>query len=500
VTVVASIIAVAVGMSTVAGAATPRGRSGVAAIDWVTVHDGHLGYGVDGQGNRIPDFSRVGYHAGDRALPDGPARVTLTALATGDDTARIQAALDQGGVVLLGPGAYRIGGTLRVARTGTVLRGSGSAAGGTSLVATGKPHTLVRIAGSGRRTLSGPARAVTDSYVPVGADTLHLDSVVGLNAGDQVVVGRPWEQNWIHDIGMDRIPPRPGGTPSSQWKPEKGNQFERVVTAVNGNAVVLDVPLPTALEKSYTHATVTRSAFPGRIGEAGLEHLSADGAAFATDPSFHDGGYFNSRLVAVDTAVDSWVRDVVAYRFGQAFGIDANAIRVSVVDTASPEVSVPQDISAQPVAYAISGQQSLVAGCRSTGSNYHAWATQARVAGPNVFTRCTATNTGTKLLDAGPHQRWALGTLYDAVTIGGSLELRDRQWLGSGQGWAGADSVLWNCAVDQFKVENPPTAYNWAIGCTGRQSAPSAGHQPGEIKPGPGVSSLYEAQLADRHR
>ncbi|WP_188316337.1 hypothetical protein [Solihabitans fulvus] len=75
--------------------------------------------------------------------------------------------------------------------------------------------------------------------------------------------------------------------------------------------------------------------------------------------------------------------------------------------------------------------------------------------------------------------------------------------MGSGQGWAGANSVLWNCSVGTYHVENPPTAHNWALGCTGRQDSPTEGHQPGEtqsprthLRP----ESLYDQQLSDRRR
>jgi hypothetical protein len=472
---------------------------------WVSVSNGRLVYGADGRGNRVPDFSQVGYHGGDASIPDVPVLATLHADAAGDDTARIQAALDAAaragrpGAVVLASGSYRLAGTVGISGTGVVLRGAGSASGGTLLVAVGKPHTLVKIGGSGKPAREGASHAVTDAYVPVGATTVHLDSAADLRPGDRVIVERPFEANWIHDIGMDRVPPRPGGKPSTQWKPNAGLQLQRTLTAVHGDTIQLDVPLTSALEKQYTHATVWKYLFPGRVTEAGLEHLAADGAAFDTDPGWHDSGYFASTLVATSATENSWVRDVMAHHFGQAFTIGEGSLRVSVVDTASLDVSVPQDINAQPVAYTISGQLSLIAGCRATGSNFHAWATQAQVPGPNVFTRCTASNTGKRKLDAGPHQRWAVGTLYDALTLEGSLELGDRQWMGSGQGWAGANSVLWNCKVSRYQVQEPPTAHNWAIGCTGTLTAPAPEHRPGQISGAVGPDSLYEAQLTQRH-
>ncbi|WP_020664910.1 hypothetical protein [Amycolatopsis benzoatilytica] len=479
--------------------------------DWITFANGRLAYGSDAQGNRVPDFSKAGYHNGDSAPPDLPVAATVKPQSSGDDTARIQQAIDQvaksgkPGSVELAAGDYQLSGTLKIS-TGTVeLRGAGSGANGTRLVAAGKVHTLVSISGTGSRSLTGSAVPVTSGYVPVGADRLEVADASALHVGDHVIVARPQEKAWIHAIGMDQIPPRPDGTPSKQWTPNSGLQFDRTITAVNGKAVQFDVPLTNALESQYTHATVQRYTFDGRISESGLAHLSADGSAFEKDPTWHDSGYFNSQLVSVDAAQDSWVDDVVASRFGSAFDIGENALRISLVKTSSLDESVPQDIHAQPAAYTISGQESLIQHCTVTGSNLHAWVTQARVPGPNVISDCTATNTGSRILDAGPHQRWATGTLYDAITMSppsGRLQLSDRQWMGSGQGWAGANSVLWNCAVGASLVENPPTAHNWAFGCIGNQDKPPAGHQDGEIvSPGKPVkpASLYAEQLAERH-
>src|SRR5436190_18987277 len=63
--------------------------------------DGGLRYGADARGNRIMDFSFAGYGAGGVALPAVRAARTV-APAPGDNTASIQAAIDQ--VSALAPG------------------------------------------------------------------------------------------------------------------------------------------------------------------------------------------------------------------------------------------------------------------------------------------------------------------------------------------------------------------------------------------------------------
>src|SRR2546423_15268143 len=55
--------------------------------------DGSLQYIPDEKGNILPDFSRVGYYGGDRAIPDVP--VVKTVNASGNDQATIQSAIDE---------------------------------------------------------------------------------------------------------------------------------------------------------------------------------------------------------------------------------------------------------------------------------------------------------------------------------------------------------------------------------------------------------------------
>ncbi|MEY9864474.1 hypothetical protein ABH935_010133 [Catenulispora sp. GAS73] len=495
-----------------------------ATTSWITFADNHLTYGSDSQGNRIPDFSYAGYANGKSPIPTAPVAVTLQPNPAGDDTARIQAALAKvsalppaadglRGAVLLAPGDFRLARALTISASGVVLRGSGSGPSGTHLIASGTPRAVVTLAGTGQRQAAGSKVAVTDAYVPIGATTFHVASTAGLNVGQNVVVQRPQEQNWIHAIGMDKIPQRSGGG-TVQWKPDAGLQFERTITAISAgtNTVTIDIPLTNALEKQYTHAVLWPYAFAGRITNVGVEHLSADGLAFTTAPNYATQGYFQSAFASFGAVDGGWARDIVADNFGSGMGdVGGSAKRVTIEDTSAlgMEKAIPQDIHAQPVAYTLAGQQSLVLRCQVSGSNLHAWATQALTAGPNVFSDCTATDVGGKRFDAGPHQRWASGTLYDHLVMrdgsGGTspteLSLIDRNNEGSGQGWAGATQVAWNTDTGTYAFQSPPTSYNWDFGALGKASPPLVPGFPAvTVSAGTPVApvSLYAEQLAER--
>src|SRR5205823_3190775 len=87
----------------------------------VPTADGKLKYTPDANGNTIPDFSNCGYMGGGVALPEAPVKATVNfeLNSSKDDTARIQAAIDDvaklpldqsglRGAVLLKRGTYHI--------------------------------------------------------------------------------------------------------------------------------------------------------------------------------------------------------------------------------------------------------------------------------------------------------------------------------------------------------------------------------------------------------
>ena len=103
--------------------------------------------------------------------------------------------------------------------------------------------------------------------------------------------------------------------------------------------------------------------------------------------------------------------------------------------------------------------------------------------------------------------------LFDNIAYASSstnfvLGLYNRGNYGTSHGWAAANSVAWNCDATgkEIIIQKPPTAQNYAIGCTGtvtgiRPPAPFAeaqGYIEGSNRAGLRPRSLYLAQLAER--
>ncbi len=475
---------VAVALALVASAGAAR-ADGPGPAHWVTVGpDGRLAYHADPQGNRIPDFSNCGYGGGGVPLPTVPVRATVVP-ATGDMTAAVQAAIDAvasqrtdatgfRGAVLLRRGSYAIGGTLHVRASGIVLRGQGQGDDGTVLLCQGTTkHNLIEIAGAGARGYDAArgATAITDAYVPVGATTFAVADAGRLHVGDTVWVDRPATPAWLAAIGMDRLPPhRPSAArdpePVKPWDDTYHLRFDRVVTGVDGRRVTVDAPLTNPFEQRFGGGTVYPYHFDGRIEHVGVEDLRAV-SAFVGRPADDDE---NHGWIAVDLAKvqHAWVRDVTCVHFGFGLanvGRDAKWVTAQDCTCLDP---VSQITGGRRYSYNLAGELTLVQRCTSRDGR-HDFAVDSRVPGPNAFVGCWAVNAHD---DAGPHHRWSVGTLFDNVDTH-TIDLQDRLNMGSGHGWAGANSVMWNCRVAEFRLQDPPTAHNWAIGTVGRQVEPS---------------------------
>jgi hypothetical protein len=269
--------------------------------------------------------------------------------------------------------------------------------------------------------------------------------------------------------------------------------FERTVTAVNAQGITLDVPLVMAMEKSFGGGEVAlcRSGTP--CTQAGVERLRLV-SKYRIGEEKTDENHANFG-VGFGKARDCWVREVTALHFIQGCAnAGSTARRITIQDCASLD-AVSQITGGRRYPFSVNGQQVLVQRCYSRNGR-HDFVTGSRVTGPNAFVDCLAEVCHS---DCGPHHRWAVGILYDNITCK-QLNVQDRGSMGSGHGWAGANHVLWNCAA-AIVCQQPPTAQNWAIGCTGTKGK-AAHERPEGIWESWGSSvtprSLYLRQLQDR--
>lgn len=462
------------------------------------------------------DFSRVGYMWGDKPLPEYPVRRVLEAPADGSDmTATIQEALDNietPGAVLLKEGVYNVSGALIIEKNGVVLRGDGE---GTVVVAKGtSKRTLITI-GKRTKAIYSDGSRITDDFTPIGQMWVKVKSPAAFAVGDRVAVCCHVNDKWISDIRMDRISQNAKGS-VKQWTAKSFIlRWERIVMGVKGNKVLLDNPIVMELDSRYYTSAFLEHVEWDRTSHSGVENMMLvaeyDKNVVIKQPT---GKY--KGLVYESDENHSWSAvDVMAAEHCWVRGIKSANFAYAQVDMrqGSKNITVKDCISTHPVslitgsrrdAYHISGGQlCLVERCRAEYDR-HGLITGGRVAGPNVFLECEMVNAFT---DAGPHQRWASGVLYDNCVTDNLLAVQDRDGWGTGHGWAGVSFVLWNCEAATLICQNPwVTGKNWCIGCSGvkeagRKYADGIVRPDGEWKShgkkvAPG--SLYRYQLARR--
>lgn len=498
-----------------------RQHLSAAESQWVTTGvTGRLVYVPDAEGDRILDFSNVGYQGrGTALLPESVASVVTVPPQAGDDTSSIQAAINQvsalplgadgyRGAVQLKAGTYDINSFLEIRASGVVLRGAGRDFGGTvlhgrnPLTGVGNPNqrSLVRVSGSGSRTNVGSTRNMIDKVVPAGSRSFRVDSTSGFAVGDTVRIERPSTQEWIDALGMNNPP---NGDPP--WMPGSMNiRYDRVITRIEGDRVFIDAPLANSFDAQFGGGTIRAYTWDGAIENIGIENLRGDSDFTSATDENHAWEFIEiGSGQNDDRAQNVWVRNIAAEHFGDSVVVANPSAKWVTVDNAISTNPVSEITGSRRYTYDLSGELGLVTNASADEGRHDFVNNSTRPPGPNVFHNSTATNSNN---DSGPHQRWASGTLFDNITVeGDAINVRNRGSFGTTHGWSGANMVVWNSMADSFRIQNPPTAQNWLVGSTGTivedttfGSQPSGNYDShGTPVTTGGTTSLYEAQMND---
>lgn len=506
-----------------------------------------LEYEPTENGSTLPDFGHVGYHNGEDLpfvesyLPDGPL-----APLPGDNTSRIQAALDQASemvsngvahqvAVELAPGTFELNSPtpLFIRNSGVVLRGAGSMLGeaGTTLESNTntKIHSVIRM-GCEPPEREIPYWSETDGIQPVvepveiGAQIIRVADGSGLRRGDIVMLRQDLNDAW-YDVA-DPF----GHWTSTRSIPRHNLSYTRTIKGIQGNTILLDGPVFSNLDPAHGDISLRRYQEESQrvCYENGIEHLRIEISIDNELDEDHAQGGINVR-----GSIDSWIRDVTISNYTED-GIEIEkSLRVTVE---SVVVGPPSGQLAGGKQYGVEAsngaQEVLVADSTAIGNRHGFIANGGTRSSGIVFVRCQLEdNVGPS---EGGHRRWSTGVLFDNCRVSSSRPLGQADfkigWTGAGRHAMGStNSVLWNVSgwtedgtASRFLVTKPPLGQNFCIGCSGRvndylnQNPDGWGHIESAIPPRAGVNcdacihepgpselyprSLYEAQLAARGR
>nr|WP_162988704.1 hypothetical protein [Pedobacter schmidteae] len=450
--------------------------------------------GETNKDNVVPDFSNAGYKGGGVALPEIQVKKTIAAI-PGDNRIHIQQAIDEvknlpqdgngyRGAVLLQAGTYEVEGTLVIDKSGVVLRGAGQGISGTVIKATKKvQHNLIELngTGSGMPEVGGTRKKITTEYVPTGALSLAIESTSGFNVGDNISVYRVPNQAWIDALDMGQYGWTPGGYDIN---------FERKIVAITGNTITLNAPVVDPMQTKYGGGYVFKTNITGRISNSGVENIRLVSYYLNDDDELHA---WNG--IELNRTENCWVKQVTAQYFGYACVSLSSMSAYNTIEECAMVDPKSETTGGRKYSFNLEGGSSfnLFQRCYTSGGR-HDYVTGSTVPGPNVFLDSYSTNTKA---DIGPHHRWATGVLFDNIQ-GGQIIVQNRKAMGTGHGWAGAQTMFWNCKSPSYdiKVESPKGAMNWGIGCVGAKKN-GAGYWESwgaNVLP----RSLYIAQLNDR--
>lgn len=491
------------------------------AAEYIRASDAGLSFPADANGYRIPDFSYAGYMNSNEPLPahgvEYVTKVTLTS-PSGDETTRVQKAIDSvsamplnsdgyRGAVVLGPGTWKVN-TLSIKADGVVLRGSGRTAtiiqdeetlpAQTICVGVSSVEEQKLLFDDGR---SGTKWNITTPVVNVGDMSFDVVSGHSLRAGDAIIIEHPCTDAWLKAIG--------GGAPGADaWSADEVPiRYHRYVTAVSGTRITVDAPVMYSLVKSRAQCFVFKyTVKPVRrvgIENMTLTHTPSDGVANSS--------------IRMNRAEHCWIRNVTVTKFKQQ-GVniqESTRITIEKVEALDPSGALE---GGNRYGITSKGAQLVLTKDSFGRRNRHTFigGGHAMDSG-NVWLRCVATDNYAAVEDG--HQRWTNGTLFDNCVFrqDGSPESGTKfdsklLWIGNhgdnsnGHGWASCTAVVYKCEVAKpgyAIVAKPPTGMNYVIASSGefRSDHSTHGDYPGALSiPTSGTlpKSLFEAQLAQR--
>ena len=456
----------------------------------------------DDKGAKLIDYSYVGYKRGEEPIPDVKVVKILYPDYRTNHTSLIQDAINEvaalpeseRGAILLTAGTYTVTSQLTINASGIVLRGEGQGEDGTIIFdARTQDNTTLGIKGSGTyKTVSGTKTTLADSYVPVGEVKLELSNASSYSAGDYVKVVCTPNNLWVQTLGMDKI----SGSGVEQWKASDFVMtYERVVTAVDSanNTISIDTGIPLTLDKTYYAVTVEKiEDVAGRITDSGVENIRF--VSYFDESKVDANGRYNDEkhawtAVSFSNCRDCWARDVSAKHYACSTATTAGGAINVTIEGCSYLEPVSDVSGGRRYSFCVNGgQYTLVKNCYSYDSR-HDYVVQARIEGPSVFLNSISDESnGT----SEPHHRWSTGTLFDNIYQTGSIRLGDihainRGKEGTGHGWAGANTVIWNALSPAILVGKPYTEQNFAVGVYGIYNVDKSGrlnvYNKNQIKP-----------------
>ncbi|WAQ91946.1 hypothetical protein PtA15_15A339 [Puccinia triticina] len=451
----------------------------------------------------LPDFSYAGYRSGNVPIPWSD-NITMTISPTNDEddrTQAIQTAIDslagQPGVIEFQAGTYLLSGnsSIRIPSF-VVLRGESSTPSETILRVSGPPRNLFEIgdpkASGSLRPEEGKSR-INQAYLGVGAKSVEVEDASQFKIGQSIAIHRLVTQSWIDAMDMSSLVR--DGKRQVWLAPNTPVNQEREITTISGNRITWEIPLTDSVNVSSSDGTASIVAYqpPMRVQQAGLENMVL---TQVPDSSSLKVGTPTILPIRIGSAEDCWIRNIQATGFIEFSYLTQSSRRITLSDFVIIR-DVPTSnggTGALPLDITLGGSQALILRGTTVGNQdtaSYVVSTGRLAAGPNVVSGYLATGSTHHMIE--PHQRWSTGFLVEDSHVG-QINLKNRDIMGSGHGWAIGSGVVWSCSATKLTIENPPMSRNFKV--NSQKVANFQNFEPSDQ--GQPVNSLYQLQLSVR--
>ena len=388
---------------------------------------------------RLPDFSYAGYRAGEHEIPDAAVAVDVRdhgAVGDGetDDTEAFRSALaalpDEGGVVLVPAGTWRLEQVLTIDRSGVVIRGEGE--GTTTLLL---PNSLEEVLGEAEQWSwnggfvwaepSSRGEALTAVSAAVrGETTLVVDDASSLSSGQLVEIRLMDDEAGTLGLHLHAEQNEAG---TCDWQASLTFSWPVRIASVEGSEVTLQQPLRLDARDDWTPTLYALPALEG----LGIEDLTfsfpdVDYAGHLDEPGYN-------AIFFVGGVADSWIRRVTFHNADNGVLLDQLTKHVTVEDVTFTGRGGHHGFN---VAYAADG---LATRIHYASDYFHALTVDHRASG-NVFSHVSSDDLE---LELDHHRDSPLENLFTAFSADTNL-VNGGSWCAGDPG--GARSTLWNLA------------------------------------------------------
>ena len=405
------------------------------------------------EGRFLHDFSYAGYHNGEEEIPsvENPSVFSVIdygADSTGqeDATLAFQSAIEaaeNGGVIWVPAGTYRIDGLLRIEQSNVVLAGEGPEKS--------RLWFTKNTAMTDQSSILFKGTVVQGTEVHLGEDgiqrskTVTLEDSASLDVGQEVALGWVITDAFVAEHGMSDY----WSVFNGQWVPF----FRRQITTIEGNQISLDVP---SRYSSKLRDLASLRIESGYISECGIQDIAVSNTIERSDALLFD----RAHAIQFEGVKDCWMKNVHSFapdgytEHLQSGGVKIlSSKRVTVTDS-QMEYSQNRGAGGNGYLFEISQSSEIliqdsigVAGRHNFIQNWGFGTSGC------VFLRTDSRDGVAHIDDSGDfgsvgfsefHHSLAMANLIDSSTADDGWKAVNRLFYSSGSGHSATENVFWN--------------------------------------------------------